>query len=248
MENKKKKCSKRNHENNELTIFCQECQIYMCNKCENLHSELFINHHQIKLENDIQDIFTGICKVEGHKNKLEYFCRDHCELCCGLCISKIKGKGNGNHIDCDICFIEDIKDEKKNKLEENLTYLENLSKTIDKSINRLKDIFNEVNKNKEELKLKIQKIFTQIRNAINNREDELLLEIDNKFDNLYFSEDLIKKSEKLDKKVKLSLEAGKKLNNEWDNDSKLSLLINDCINIEMNINDINIINNNIGKI
>ena len=37
-----------------------------------------------------------------------------------------------------------------------------------------------MNKNKEELKIKIEKLFTEIRTQLNNREDELLLEIDKK--------------------------------------------------------------------
>ena len=47
-----------------------------------------------------------------------------------------------------------------------------------------------VNENKEELKEKIQKLFTKLRNVINDREDELLLEVDKKFNELYFNEDI----------------------------------------------------------
>ena len=72
-----------------------------------------------------------------------------------------------------------------------MKYLEDLSKTIKDSIIELKNIFEKMNENKEEVKLSIQKIFTSIRNKINDREDQLLLEVEKKFDNLYFSEDLI---------------------------------------------------------
>ena len=41
--------------------------------------------------------------------------------------------------------------------------------------------------------MNISKIFTNIRNAINEREDELLLNIDNKFNELYFLKNLLKK-------------------------------------------------------
>ena len=58
------------------------------------------------------------------------------------------------------------------------------------------------NEKKEESKLKIQRIFTKIRNVINNREDELLLKIDQIYDNIYFKEELVKESEKLEKKLK----------------------------------------------
>ena len=37
--------------------------------------------------------------------------------------------------------------------------------------------------------MNIQKIFTKLRSIINEREDQLLLDIDNKYDTLYFSED-----------------------------------------------------------
>ena len=49
----------------------------------------------------------------NHPNKLEYFCKTHNKLCCTNCIVNIRGKGNGKHKDCNICFIENIKNEKK---------------------------------------------------------------------------------------------------------------------------------------
>ena len=64
------------------------------------------------------------------------------------------------------------------------------------------------------------------------------------FNVIYCNEDLIKESEKLPNKVKLSLKRGKLIDKEWNN-NELKLFINDCINIEKNIEDINIINNKI---
>ena len=59
----------------------------------------------------------------------------------------------------------------------------------------LKKRFEEIKERKEQLKLKISKTFTQIRNIINEREDQLLLEIDNKFDDIYFNEEIIRQSQ-----------------------------------------------------
>ena len=243
----KKKCSSKKHENIDAIIFCNECKIYLCNKCENLHSELFYNHHQYKLDKDINDIFTGLCKIENHSNKLEYFCREHNELCCAACISIIKGKGNGQHKDCDICFIEDIKEEKKNKLQDNIKYLNDISKTIEESITLLKSIYDKANQDKEKLKMKIQEKFTKIRNTINEREEQLLLEIDKLFDELYVKEEIIKKNEKLPKQVENSLEITKKINVEWNEINNLNSFINDCIIIEKNIDDINMIKENLER-
>ena len=195
MENKNKKCSSEKHKDSIAIYFCKECNIYMCNKCENFHSELFQNHHQYNLSNDISQIFIEFCNEKNHLEKLKYFCKTHNKLCCSSCITKIKDNENGQHTDCDICHIKDIKEEKKNKLKENIKYLEDLSITLQESINQLRLIFEKINKNKEELKLKIQQIFTKIRNVLNDREDELLLEADKEFEEKYFKEDIIKESE-----------------------------------------------------
>ena len=120
MENKKKKCASKNHIEIDAITYCPECKVYMCNKCEQFHSELFQNHHSFDLYKDINEIFTGICKESKHLNELEYFCNSHNQLCCAACISKIKNKGNGQHKDCEILNIEDIKDKKKQRLKENI--------------------------------------------------------------------------------------------------------------------------------
>ena len=247
MEVNKIHCSNKEHENIEVNLFCQECQIYMCNNCEKIHSTLFKFHHTLNINKDPKDIFTGFCKLNNHKNKLEYYCKDHSILCCGLCIARIKGKGNGDHGDCNICLIEDIKEEKKKKFSDNITQLKDLSKSLEESINKLKKIYDNINNMKEELKTKISKVFTKIRDTINQREDKLLLEVDTMFDNNFFKEEIIKQREKLPSKIKLYFEKEKINDNDWNDESKLNSLINDCINIENHIKDINNINENIKK-
>ena len=126
-----------------------------------------------------------------------------------------------------------------------MIYLENLSGKKEESIKELKQLFQKINENKENLKFKIQKVFTKIRNSINNREDEVLLIVDEKFEELFCKEELIKESEKLPNKLKMSLEKGKIKENDWKDKNKLICLINDCINIENNIKEINLINETI---
>ena len=120
--------------------------------------------------------------------------------------------------------------------------LSNISNTIEESINELKKIYENISHNKEELKLNIQKIFTKIRNTLNEREDKLLLDVDKQFNILYCNEDIIKENVKLPNKIKLSLEKGKIINEKWNEENnQINSLINDCINIENNIKEINII-------
>ena len=107
------KCSSLEHKEVEAIKFCLECNIYLCNKCDKFHSTLFSNHHLYSLDKDPKEIFTGLCKIENHSGKLEFYCKDHNELCCAYCITKIKRKGLGQHTDCNLCNIEDIFEEKK---------------------------------------------------------------------------------------------------------------------------------------
>ena len=241
------KCTSIDHEKIEATSYCKECKVFMCNKCENFHSKLLKSHHSYNLDKEINEIFTGFCKEKNHIDKLDYFCKTHNQLCCAACLSKIKTKGNGQHTDCEVCDIEEIVDEKRNGLKKNIEKLEILSNNLQKSIDELKKIFEKINENKEQLKLKVQKIFTKIRNSLNNREEELLLEIDNKFNDLYFNEDILKETEKLPNKIQISLKNGKIISNEWNDENKIYSLINDCLNIENNIQEINIINKKIEK-
>ena len=125
--------------------------------------------------------------------------------------------------------------------------MEELYNNLEESIKNLKIIFEKINESKEKLKSDIQKIFTKLRCELNDREDMLLLEVDNYYDKNDINKNIFVKSKKLPDKIKISLEKGKSLENEWKDDSKLNLLINDCINIENNLKDINIINENIKK-
>ena len=221
MENKKKKCSFKEHKDIDAVSYCYDCKISFCNKCKNFHQGFFENHHLYNIDNN-KEIFIDICKEKNHNNnKLEFYCKNHNQLCCVACISKIETKEYGQHKNCDVCTIKDIKEEKKNKLKDNIKYLEDLSNNLDNSIKELKILFNKINENKEELKTKIQNIFTKIRTSLNEREDELLLEVDNKYNNIFCNEDIIKESEKLPNKIKLSLEKGKLIKNEWNGDKKI---------------------------
>ena len=75
----------------------------------------------------------------------------------------------------------------------------------------------------------------------------MLLGVENEFENFYFKEDILKESKKLPNKIKISLERAKLIENEWNDENKLSFLIYDCLSIENSINIINSLNANIKK-
>ena len=64
-------------------------------------------------------------------------------------------------------------------MKDNIKYLEDFINKIEQSIKELKKIYEEMNEKKEDLKMKIAKIFTNIRNSLNEREDKILSDIDN---------------------------------------------------------------------
>ena len=246
----RQKCSYKKHSEIDSICYCQECKIFMCNKCSNHHSELFENHHKYDLGKDKEDIFINICTENDHNLDLKFFCKTHNQLCCLGCISKIQRNGFGQHTDCDICFIDEIKDKNKSKFKENLIKLENYSTNIESSMIGIKQIIEEFNKTKEEIRIKISRIFTKIRNAVNEREDKLLLDLDILFANSLIDEKTLIEFEKLQNEIKISLDRGKQIDNEWKNneDEKINFFINECINIENNIKDIQLISENIKKL
>ena len=239
-------CSFKDHTKINPIIYSQDCNIYMCNKCEDFHSKLLKNHHTYNLKNNINSIFMGICKEKNHLNSLKYFCQNHNQLCCAACVSIIKDKDNGQHSECDVYPIEEIVKEKKNILKENIQLLQDLSKDIEKKILALKCFFNKINKNKKKLKLKLKKIFTRIRNEVNKREEKLLLDIDKKFDDNFFKEDFIIESEYFPEQIKENLEKGRFIDKEWNKNTLVDLM-NDCINFEKNTEKIKEMNSKMEK-
>ena len=107
---------------------------------------------------------------------------------------------------------------------------------------------------KENLKLEIQKLFTKLRNVLNDKEDQLLKEIDNKYGKVYFNEELINNSEKLPNRVKSSLENGKLIENDWEEDNQnLNYLINPLTSPSsgapaLNYGDVNIVTPSPGEV
>ena len=237
-----KKCSSKNHEKYDAIIYCQNCNIYLCNKCSKIHSEWFQTHNIIDLNKKKDEIFTIYCQKKYHSNILEFFCKTHNVLCCAACISKINDKKYGQHSDCNVCSIEEIKEDKKSELNDNIEKLKELLNNFEKILLLMDELFQKANEDKEKLKMEVQRIFTVIRNEVNKREDKILSDIDEIFEQKFFkSEALIKENKKLPKKAKKCLEKGKIIEkeNKWDmENNNLISNINDCIDIEKNISNI----------
>lgn len=77
-----------------------------------------------------------------------------------------------------------FKMKKNEKLNENIKTLENLSKDLPNSLEEIKKTFEKISEYKDKLKLNVQKIFTELRNKINNREDQILAKIERIFNKI----------------------------------------------------------------
>ena len=159
MENESKKCSNKKHSEINAVIYCIECKRYLCNKCKNSHGDLFEDHHFANIDKNMNEIFTGYCIENNHNIALEYFCRTHNKLCCAACITKIKGEGKGQHSNCEVCLLNEIKAEKESRLKDNINLLQNLYYNLDETINNLRQLFKKINHKKEELKLSIENFY-----------------------------------------------------------------------------------------
>jgi len=245
MKDTSKKCSLGEHSKINAKAFCQECKILMCDECEDYHKEICDTHRLHKLDKNvmnIKDLIEQAMKI----NEINFFCKTHNKLCYRKCKQKFKEEDNHNDDKCDIYLINYVEEDKRNQLKNNIQYLENLLNNLKDNANKLKEMSDIINEKKENLKVKIQKIFTKIRNAINDREEELFSEIDANYDDLFFQKDIIKEGEKLSQTIKKQIEKAKLIDNQWDN-NKLNSLIKDCLNFENNIKEINEIKENVAK-
>ena len=134
MEYNKQKCSSIDHKEIGAKIFCQICEVYLCYKCENFHSKLFPNQNLLNKKNAV---FIGLCQEKHHTNELEYYCKNHNKLCCSSCITIIKDEKNGQHKDCEISKLKDIKPIKEKKFKEDYNKLEEISKSLEPNIKQI---------------------------------------------------------------------------------------------------------------
>ena len=232
-----KKCSFIDHNDKDAINYCFKCKVSLCGKCVEFHKKLFANHRLVPLNEKSKETFIGLCKEKNHNIKLEYYCKTHNKLCCGLCICKIKGNGKGQHNECDICLIKDIKEEKINILKDNIKLLKQLSDEIEQSIKKKEE---EIKNKKDKLNSEINQIFDKITTELNTKENILSSEVDTFFDENYCID-------KKNDEIQSLLEKVESMDDDWEDDDKLKEYIYNCINIENNLKDINRIKEKMNK-
>jgi WD40 repeat protein len=231
-DNQSKKCSFEEHKEQDAKGYCKQCDKYICDNCVKYHQSFAPDHKVTNLDEEINEPFNGLCQLENHQDELNYYCQNHNELCCAKCIAKIKRPGVAQHTNCKVCNVEEIANEKRQNLPKNIELLEALSEILKSSNDEISELFEKIKKNKEQVKQNIKNVFTKIKNAINQKEKEILAEVDKQFETTFFNDSTLKDSEKLPEKVQAAIDKGKSINEEWDKNEKVNSLIYDCITIE----------------
>jgi hypothetical protein len=134
---------------------------------------------------------------------------------------------------------------KRDNLRENIQTLENLSGSIKTSIDQLEELVESISEDRKKLISTIQNTFTKIRNIINEREDELILEVETLFTDKFISDDYFRKIKNLPSRIKHALSQVESIEEKW-NDNKLSAL-HEYLDIENSIADIESLGKNIEK-
>ncbi|KAH3803899.1 hypothetical protein DPMN_132170 [Dreissena polymorpha] len=73
------------------TVFCKDCDEYLCDTCKNPHTVYKPGQHNIVNVQDntsapvILDM-KGMDKCHEHARKIVFFCQDHSKLCCLSCV------------------------------------------------------------------------------------------------------------------------------------------------------------------
>ena len=235
------KCYYNEHSEQTATNYCFKCKKFLCETCSTSHFDTNPKHNLFSVEKDLNLNFTGYCTEGNHPNKLDYYCSTHNNLCCAACLCKIKEKGDGQHTECNVCYIEDIKDAKKKMLNNNLKLLKKYSLNMKKMLSDIDNIFERVNPIKEEIIQIIKNIFDNFRKLLNIREKELLDEVESIYGENFFNQKSIKECSKFPTKIKYNMDKGKNVLEIWEDaekNGKLNLLINDSINIEKSVSEI----------
>ena len=105
----------------------------------------------------------------------------------------------------------------------------------------------ETNKNKENLKSKIKNVFLKLKNLLETREDQLLLELEKEYNKIFLDEKIIKENQKLPLKLKNSSELISSIREIENEEDELSSEINYYIEFEKDLNKINEIKEKINK-
>ncbi|XP_021352936.1 uncharacterized protein LOC110450040 [Mizuhopecten yessoensis] len=163
-----KPCQKKHKLEKEATVWCRNCNMFLCDDCRIDH-DFYIEGHTIltskEVETDPTKTIIISTKCESHEETMKLFCRDHEVVCCSTCVAV-------EHRKCD--NVVTVKEQAKN-LKERKQAMPILT-SMSKDIRTLDGLLNDSQTNIDELlndkKGKISDM-SQFRKQIDARLDYL---------------------------------------------------------------------------
>ncbi|XP_067659730.1 protein PML-like [Haliotis asinina] len=164
-----------NDDGNQAVCWCQECEEFLCEYCQNLHNRFkATRRHVVETFTDTtlgSMYLESICKLHN-RYPLEYFDKSCNSLICAKCRL-------GEHADHDVADLNEAADAAKGRIEEleknvsayrisHQAYLESINKAI-----------NDTKKTGSDLKETIRHTFHSLRTKLDQREKELIIELEN---------------------------------------------------------------------
>lgn len=181
----KRKCSK--HQSSEVVTYYPECKKFCCEECDRLMRELFPEYHSLPIDevSELTLTFSDRCGEIGHSDcPLNYFCRDHSELCCSECAYSEAGKHRG----CKVVRIKDIENEYKSRLSSSVDALSSEVERIESDMKRPDGVVStfsdrqaRASEAKKEAEDAIQEAFARYKDAIDKRKGVLLAELEKRY-------------------------------------------------------------------
>ncbi|XP_067659727.1 E3 ubiquitin-protein ligase TRIM45-like [Haliotis asinina] len=164
-----------NDDGNQAVCWCQECEEFLCEYCQNLHNRFkATRRHVVETFTDttLGSMYVeSVCKLHN-RYPLEYFDKSCNSLICAKCRL-------GGHADHDVADLNEAADTAKGRIEEHeknvsayrishQAYLKNISKAM-----------NDTKKTSSDLKKAIHHSFHSLRTKLDQREKELIIELEN---------------------------------------------------------------------
>ncbi|XP_060570957.1 uncharacterized protein LOC132729253 [Ruditapes philippinarum] len=162
-------CSK-NGISRPATIFCSTCEEFQCEDCANGHTIYkFLKNHNLQNATEAKPSLTRISICEKHNESIDFYCKEHNELCCGTCaflghkqclyIDEISRTSEQTDNDCTFlkdkfCELQNVADRIGNHLVKSETHLKKQAQNVLKEINGVQE---KMNKSFQDLSCELQK-------------------------------------------------------------------------------------------
>ena len=169
-----------NCEKSEPTCYCQQCRVFMCQECTEMHSKWkdFSVHTIANIEEVKTEITSKLtpaktirrCKEHDNK-KLKIYCKTCSELICTDCSKEI-------HKDHQHELIEEVLPRHKEELASSLSPLKEMLNKVDQTLNVFDTSSDKINNNRVAAEAEIREGINKFHKILDQRKAKLVADLD----------------------------------------------------------------------